>query len=120
MRFLTVARDFLDPATFPIEMVERKGVGHPDSLADALANEISVVFSRHCLERFGLVLHHNLDKLYIGAVSSRPTSVHASGCSRLGCARTVACQTGLAMSELTLNRCREKRLTGIFSAYFLL
>ncbi len=67
MRFLTVARDFLDPATFPIEMVERKGVGHPDSLADALANEISVVFSRHCLERFGLVLHHNLDKLYIGA-----------------------------------------------------
>ena len=56
MRFLTVARDFLDPATFPIEMVERKGVGHPDSLADALANEISVVFSRHCLERFGLEL----------------------------------------------------------------
>ncbi len=71
LRFLTVTQDFRDPSTFPIEIVERKGVGHPDSLADALANEVSVAFSQHCLKRFGIVLHHNVDKLYIGAGNFR-------------------------------------------------
>lgn len=66
MRFLTITKDFLDPANLAIEAVERKGVGHPDSLADALANEVSVAFSRHCLDQFGVILHHNTDKLYIG------------------------------------------------------
>jgi S-adenosylmethionine synthetase len=26
---------------------------------------MSVAYSRHCRERFGAVLHHNLDKLYL-------------------------------------------------------
>jgi S-adenosylmethionine synthetase len=53
------------PAGQPVEIVERKGLGHPDTLADALAERMSVAYSRHCLERFGAVLHHNLDKLYL-------------------------------------------------------
>lgn len=67
MKFLIVNQDYQDPSVFPIEIVERKGVGHPDSLADALANEVSVAFCRHCLDHFGFILHHNVDKLYIGA-----------------------------------------------------
>lgn len=67
MNHLVVTRGFNDPSCFPLEVVERKGVGHPDSLADALANEVSVAYSRYCLERFGFILHHNVDKLYIGA-----------------------------------------------------
>jgi len=67
MDFLSVTRDYNDPACIPVEVVERKGVGHPDSLADALANEVSVNFSQYCLDHFGFVLHHNVDKLYIGA-----------------------------------------------------
>jgi S-adenosylmethionine synthetase len=67
VEFLQLTRDYLDPAKLPVEVVERKGVGHPDSLADALANEVSVVYSRYCLEHFGLILHHNVDKLYVGA-----------------------------------------------------
>jgi len=67
MNFLSVTRDYNDPASIPVEVVERKGVGHPDSLADALANEVSVNFSQYCLDYFGFVLHHNVDKLYIGA-----------------------------------------------------
>jgi S-adenosylmethionine synthetase len=53
------------PAEASVEVVERKGLGHPDTLADALAERMSVAYSRHCLERFGAVLHHNLDKLYL-------------------------------------------------------
>lgn len=67
MNFLNVTYDYNDPSTLPVEIVERKGVGHPDSLADALANEVSVAFSQHCLNNFGFILHHNVDKLYIGA-----------------------------------------------------
>jgi len=45
--------------------VERKGLGHPDTLADALAEWLSVACSRYCLQQYGAVLHHNLDKLYL-------------------------------------------------------
>jgi S-adenosylmethionine synthetase len=48
-----------------VEVVERKGLGHPDTLADALAERMSVAYSRQCLAQFGAVLHHNLDKLYL-------------------------------------------------------
>ena len=47
------------------EIIERKGVGHPDTLADALAEDLSVAYSNYTLERFGLILHHNFDKVGI-------------------------------------------------------
>lgn len=45
------------------EIVERKGVGHPDTLADALAEEFSRVYSNYTLSKFGAILHHNFDKV---------------------------------------------------------
>lgn len=67
MRGLQVTTDYRDPSLESFEVVERKGVGHPDSLADALANEVSIAYSRHCLDVIGVIPHHNVDKLYIGA-----------------------------------------------------
>jgi len=46
----------------PMEVVERKGVGHPDTICDALAEELSRTLSRYYLDHFGLILHHNVDK----------------------------------------------------------
>jgi len=46
-----------------IEIVERKGIGHPDTLADGVAEAISTAYSRYCLDQFGAVLHHNVDKI---------------------------------------------------------
>jgi len=45
-----------------IEIVERKGIGHPDTLADMLAERLSASYSRYTLEEFGVILHHNFDK----------------------------------------------------------
>lgn len=45
------------------EIVERKGLGHPDTLADDLAEELSRVYANYTKERFGAVLHHNFDKV---------------------------------------------------------
>ena len=45
------------------EIVERKGIGHPDTLSDALAEELSRVYSNYTLSKFGVILHHNFDKV---------------------------------------------------------
>lgn len=45
-----------------VEVVERKGVGHPDYICDAIMEQISVNLSQKYLETFGTILHHNIDK----------------------------------------------------------
>jgi S-adenosylmethionine synthetase len=55
-----------------IELVERKGIGHPDSVADGLAESISRALCQEYLDRFGAVLHHNTDKTQIVAGRSSP------------------------------------------------
>lgn len=45
------------------QVVERKGIGHPDSLADLVAEEFSRRYSLHALERFGVVPNHWVDKV---------------------------------------------------------
>jgi S-adenosylmethionine synthetase len=66
-----VVRSVVSPGTAPVEVVERKGRGHPDTLCDGIAEEISRALSRHYLERFGAVLHHNVDKVLLAAGQSR-------------------------------------------------
>jgi len=48
-----------------IELVERKGVGHPDSLADGMADAISRELCRAYMKEFGVVLHHNTDQVEV-------------------------------------------------------
>ena len=53
-----------------IEMVERKGIGHPDSLTDAICEASSRILCQYYLENKGFICHHNLDKgLLVGGVS---------------------------------------------------
>lgn len=47
----------------PQEFVERKGLGHPDTLSDALAETLSVNYSLYTKHNFGAILHHNFDKV---------------------------------------------------------
>lgn len=49
-------------ATTGVEVVERKGSGHPDTLTDGVAEAISRAYSQYCLDNFGAILHHNTDK----------------------------------------------------------
>ena len=51
----------------PVEIVERKGIGHPDSLCDGIAERISVEYTRWCNENLGAPLHHNFDKVQLVA-----------------------------------------------------
>ncbi|MEM0484566.1 MAG: methionine adenosyltransferase, partial [Pyrobaculum sp.] len=54
-----------------VEIVERKGQGHPDYIADGVAEWVSKYLSKYYLERFGVILHHNVDKtLVVGGQAS--------------------------------------------------
>jgi len=55
-----------------VELVERKGKGHPDTMADALSEAFSRALSNQYLKQCGTILHHNVDKLLIAAGRSRP------------------------------------------------
>jgi len=50
-----------------IEVVERKGLGHPDTICDLIMNEVSVKLSEEYLDKFGTILHHNIDKSLLAA-----------------------------------------------------
>lgn len=71
---LIVRRSDASPAPLQrVEVVERKGLGHPDTICDGIAEEISVRLCRHYLERFGAILHHNVDKVLLCGGASRPS-----------------------------------------------
>lgn len=48
-----------------VEFVERKGLGHPDFIADSLSEEFSLQLCKVYRERFGQILHHNVDKVLL-------------------------------------------------------
>jgi len=50
-----------------VEIVERKGKGHPDYMCDSIMESISVALSREYIKAFGTVLHHNIDKGLLSA-----------------------------------------------------
>jgi len=55
-----------------IEIVERKGLGHPDYICDAVMDQISVRLSKIYLEKAGAILHHNVDKSLLVAGEIEP------------------------------------------------
>jgi S-adenosylmethionine synthetase len=55
-----------------IELVERKGLGHPDYICDLCCEAVSRALSQEYVKRFGTVLHHNVDKGLLVAGKSLP------------------------------------------------
>ena len=60
------------PEDAPVEVVERKGLGHPDTLCDAIAERVCVALCRYYIAHFGTILHHNVDKVLLCGGTSRP------------------------------------------------
>ncbi|MEM3836142.1 methionine adenosyltransferase [Pyrobaculum sp.] len=55
-----------------VEIVERKGQGHPDYIADGISEWVSRYLSRYYLQRFGVILHHNVDKTLVVGGQAAP------------------------------------------------
>jgi len=70
MQFLVLSG--LDSAESAVELVERKGLGHPDTICDALAETLSRNLCRAYRDQFGEILHHNVDKALLCGGRSAP------------------------------------------------
>jgi S-adenosylmethionine synthetase len=62
-----------------VEIVERKGLGHPDTLCDSLVEAASLALNRMYLDRIGLIPHYNVDKALLVAGQC----VKGFGCGRV-------------------------------------
>jgi S-adenosylmethionine synthetase len=60
----------------PLEITERKGLGHPDTMCDNIMNQVSIDLSTEYVKRFGHIYHHNLDK---GLIAAGETNVKFGG-----------------------------------------
>jgi S-adenosylmethionine synthetase len=73
MRNIVIEKgDYLPIEEREVEIVERKGIGHPDTICDLVCESASQALSQYYLKRFGKVLHHNLDKGLLVAGRSQP------------------------------------------------
>ncbi len=72
-RNIVVSRiDETPTARTPTEMVERKGIGHPDSVADGIAEAVSRELSKFYMKEYGTIFHHNTDQVEIVGGQSKP------------------------------------------------
>jgi S-adenosylmethionine synthetase len=62
----------LPPLDDQVEIVERKGLGHPDTICDALAEALSRALCSEYRSKFGAILHHNVDKALLCAGRAAP------------------------------------------------
>lgn len=72
MQFVIASDEAVTPETRRVEIVERKGLGHPDTICDAIAEEFSLELARFYLEHAGRILHHNVDKALLAAGRTTP------------------------------------------------
>lgn len=94
-----------------VEIIERKGSGHPDSICDSLAEAVSLALCRFYRERFGAVLHHNVDKILLRGGEARsafggggvikPIDIYLAG-------RAVRCHAGIdvPVDDIAVDACR--------------
>jgi len=76
-RNIVVAKAKYTPAPLEsIEIVERKGLGHPDTMIDGIMESISQELGKVYLDEFGKILHHNVDK---GLICGGKTHVEFGG-----------------------------------------
>lgn len=55
-----------------MEFVDRKGIGHPDSICDAIMENVSIALCSEYLAAFGRILHYNVDKGLLIAGRTKP------------------------------------------------
>jgi len=61
----------IEKSEFP-EIVERKGIGHPDSVCDAVADACSRALCSYYLQNYDRVYHHNVDKAALVGGTAKP------------------------------------------------
>ncbi|HXV50573.1 MAG TPA: methionine adenosyltransferase, partial [Nitrosopumilaceae archaeon] len=69
MSYKTFVENTRDTPTFKkqFEIVERKGLGHPDTICDLVMDKVSIELSKLYIKETGTIQHHNMDKTMLVA-----------------------------------------------------
>jgi len=78
MRLLVELLAQVPVARRSIELVERKGLGHPDTICDALVEAVSIGLNAMYREHAGAILHYNVDKALLAAGECRKAFGHGT------------------------------------------
>lgn len=78
------------------EICEHKGIGHPDSICDGVAEAVSQALSAAFLREYGAVRHYNVDKALLIAGQSAPSF---GGGKILVPIRLIICGRATSLSE---------------------
>jgi S-adenosylmethionine synthetase len=78
-----------------LEIVERKGKGHPDTILDAVVENVGVKLCNYYIDNFGGILHHNVDK---GSIAGGRAQVRFGGGELLD--PIYVCVVGRATTEV--------------------
>src|SRR6266568_1610983 len=110
---LAILADARHPDRRGADVAERKGIGHPDSLADAIADDFSRRYSHLCLARYGTVLNHWVDKVTLVGAQSRVELGRFSietpiGCHLIGKITASVGREQLPIDELFYAACQSK------------
>jgi S-adenosylmethionine synthetase len=62
--------EVLSPSKRNSETVERKGLGHPDTMADLVAETFCYRYATYCLGQFGFVPNHSADKVTLAGADA--------------------------------------------------
>ena len=82
-----------------IELVERKGLGHPDTICDALVEAVAVALNRMYRERTGAIQHYNIDKALLAAGQCAPVGRTQLGTGIVRCMLSPADRAALLASR---------------------
>jgi S-adenosylmethionine synthetase len=72
MRIVVERIPYLPIEKQKVEIVERKGIGHPDTICDGVVEAISNRLCDYYIENFGKILHYNVDKALLNAGNAEP------------------------------------------------
>lgn len=70
---IVIRRACTDPDQYPFDAAERKGIGHPDTLADLVADAFSRRYATWCRDQFGMVPNHWVDKVNLVGAAAEVT-----------------------------------------------
>jgi S-adenosylmethionine synthetase len=65
MKITIFQENIINQDNVHVELIERKGIGHPDTLSELIAINFSNKYSEYCLDKFGVIPHHWSDKVTI-------------------------------------------------------
>lgn len=82
-----------------VEMCEHKGIGHPDSLCDGVAQAVSLALNRAYLQAYGRIQHYNVDKALLIGGESQP---HFGGGQVLTPMRLILCGRASSLPDAGL------------------